>query len=314
LNYSGEVRVRNEYRHGEVETHTAIPITKADFAKINGDYKGTRISADGTHKVRTTINALIPALKGTFGGDDNKRHGYSVVYISDAKQHPRPGADAANAAAVRDQNTADEVASALDRRAAERLATRKARKVDPDAAKFQALKEAAKTGVAVVSVPQLFPTPADVARRMVEAAELSIWHRILEPSAGTGRLIEAVKATGLGFPAPMVAVEVSGALAKNLLASWKDVDVRNADFLKCNGDLGKFDRILMNPPFHNAADIEHILHALHMLRPAGRLVGICADGPRQREKLKPLASVWEELPAGTFAGTDVRAALFVINA
>jgi hypothetical protein len=69
----------------------------------------------------------------------------------------------------------------------------------------------------------------------------------------------------------------------------------------------------MNPPFDNGADIKHTLHALGFLKPHGCIVGICANGPRQQEKIKPLTEFWEELPAGTFAGTNVRAALFVIR-
>jgi uncharacterized protein YcaQ len=76
----------------------------------------------------------------------------------------------------------------------------------------------------------------------------------------------------------------------------------------------------MNPPFENGADIKHIQHAMHMLKPGGRLVAICANGPRQQAILKPLAENsggwWEDLPAGTFAeqGTNVNTALLVIEA
>ena len=49
---------------------------------------------------------------------------------------------------------------------------------------------------------------------------------------------------------------------------WNAVDVRCTDFLACNGDLGKFDRILMNPPFADGADIKHIEHAIGFLKPA----------------------------------------------
>lgn len=54
-------------------------------------------------------------------------------------------------------------------------------------------------------------------------------------------------------------------------------------------DLGSFDHVIMNPPFENANDIRHIQHAKAFLKPRGLLVAICADGPRQREKLMPLA-------------------------
>lgn len=101
-------------------------------------------------------------------------------------------------------------------------------------------------------------------------------------------------------------------LAGLLNQTCPSVSVTCANFLECNGDLGRFDRVVMNPPFENGADIKHITHALTMLKPGGRLVAICANGPRQNEQLRPLADTWEELPAGTFDGTGVRAVLLVI--
>jgi len=76
----------------------------------------------------------------------------------------------------------------------------------------------------------------------------------------------------------------------------------------------------MNPPFINGSDIKHIEHALKFLKPGGRLVAICADGPRQNATLKPIAEdsggFWEPLPAGTFKdqGTNVNTVLLTIEA
>lgn len=76
----------------------------------------------------------------------------------------------------------------------------------------------------------------------------------------------------------------------------------------------------MNPPFANGADIAHILHARRFLAPGGRLVAICAGGPRQAAKLRPLVEAcggeWEPLPAGTFkdAGTGVSTVLLTLYA
>jgi hypothetical protein len=72
----------------------------------------------------------------------------------------------------------------------------------------------------------------------------------------------------------------------------------------------------MNPPFENGADIKHITHAISFLKPGGRLVAICANGPRQNEKLRPLADTWEPLPDGTFkeSGTGVNTVLLTIDA
>jgi hypothetical protein len=54
-----------------------------------------------------------------------------------------------------------------------------------------------------------------------------------------------------------------------------------------NGELGKFDRVVMNPPFDHGADIKHVEHARKFLKPGGRLVAVVANGPRQRERLLP---------------------------
>jgi protein-L-isoaspartate O-methyltransferase len=178
-----------------------------------------------------------------------------------------------------------------------------------DAAKFEALKGSLEAGVKVVSAPQLFPTPPELAARVVELAEIGAGHSVLEPSAGTGRLLDALP-PDVGR---VVAVEINAGLARQLEASRPAADVRCADFLACNGELGLFDRIVMNPPFAGGADIAHVRHALGKLAPGGRLVAIVANGPRQREKLMPEAEEWVDLPAGSFesSGTGVHAAIAV---
>lgn len=180
---------------------------------------------------------------------------------------------------------------------------------DPERANVEAMRDTLKAGIQVQAVNQLFPTPRELAARMVDEAGIQPGHKVLEPSAGTGVLLEAARAAG----GVTTAVEIDYRLADRLRASFDDV--RQADFLQCNGDLGTFDRIIMNPPFENGADIKHIQHARGMLREGGRLVAICANGPRQREQLMPEASSWEDLPAGTFEaqGTSVNVALVTFD-
>jgi len=66
-----------------------------------------------------------------------------------------------------------------------------AQKVKPDERRtdVEAMRATVKAGVQVVTAPQLFPTPPDLAARTVS---LAIGMRLLEPSAGTGRLLEAL--------------------------------------------------------------------------------------------------------------------------
>jgi protein-L-isoaspartate O-methyltransferase len=113
-------------------------------------------------------------------------------------------------------------------------------------------------------------------------------------------------------------VEINPTLVAGLkeMADRRELaDCRCGDFLEMNGELGTFDRIVMNPPFADAADIRHILHARAKLKPGGRLVAICANGPRQRAALGPIADAWIDLPAGSFkeSGTGVNAAIVVMG-
>jgi methylase of polypeptide subunit release factors len=198
---------------------------------------------------------------------------------------------------------------------------------EAEAAPFLALEQAAKTGVKIVVAPQLFPTPPELAARMAGEADV-IGKRILEPSAGTGNLIRAIANAATGFDCirSITAVEYNHTLVSQLIdqrdktvyANGDNFKVVCGDFLEQNGNLGKFDRIVMNPPFINGSDIKHIKHAAGFLADGGRLVALCANGPRQREILKPMAEEsggwWEDLPAGSFAeqGTNVNVAMLLI--
>ncbi|MCX2694976.1 DUF3560 domain-containing protein [Pseudomonas sp. DCB_CB] len=185
-----------------------------------------------------------------------------------------------------------------------------------ESSKFDAMRDTLRAGVQVVAVPQLLPTPTALAARMVKIAGIEEGDEVLEPSFGTQRILRAIRA--YGPRCKTTAVEVSHALVNKAGFVCADT-VLCADFLALDS-LGKFDRIIMNPPFANAVDIKHIERAASLLRPGGRLVAICAAGPRQAAALRPLADktggLWEELPDGTFAesGTNVRTVLLTINA
>ena len=162
---------------------------------------------------------------------------------------------------------------------------------------------------------QIFETPPEVAQQMIGLAEIDIEHtsingdvyRILEPSAGTGNLLRAMP-----YGPQRVAVEIDHENAEKLKGL---AEVYEMDFLQCNGNLGHFDRVIMNPPFKNGMDIKHIEHAEAHLKPGGRLVALCANGPRQQAAFQDRADYWEELPAGSFKaeGTNVSVALMVLT-
>ena len=142
---------------------------------------------------------------------------------------------------------------------------------------------------------------------MIFLAEIEPEHRILEPSAGTGNLLRAMP-----YGPSRVAIEIDHDNAEKLAGL---AVVHEMDFLQSNGVLGQFDRIVMNPPFKNGVDIKHINHAETYLKPGGKLVALCANGPRQRAEFKDRADHWEELPAKSFKaeGTNVNVALMVLT-
>lgn len=160
-----------------------------------------------------------------------------------------------------------------------------------------------------VSSHQLFQTPMAVAERMASILGPLDGMRCLEPSAGLGRLVDACEG------GDWTLVEQSPDLCRHLYA--RNARLIQGDFLACGVARlgGLFDRVLMNPPLSNAADILHVKHAMQLTSHGGRIVSICANGPRQRRVLMPIATIWIDLPAGAFreAGTNVATAIAVID-
>lgn len=291
LNYPGKVTYRNRYT-GDVITTEQVGITKAQYAAIGNDYKGTRLSADGTHRTRSAMH--VPG---------QERYASVAVYLTDSKFHERP--EPGEPTPPKEKAPRPMLHENDDPPAARPAP-------DPRREQMQAMKDQLRAGVQVVSAPQLFPTPPELAERMVELAGIEPGMRVLEPSAGTGALIEAMPEG-----AHVVAVEINNGLCRRLNTMPKVATTIQADFLDMNGATpdAAFDRVVMNPPFEKGADIKHIERARALLKPGGRLVALCANGPRQREKLMPLADFWEDLPPGTFKeqGTNVNVALLVIE-
>lgn len=173
--------------------------------------------------------------------------------------------------------------------------------------RFQALAQRHESGNAprAVSAYQLFQTPATVASQMVALLTLKGGERILEPSAGLGRLLDALPSNR----GEVVAVESAAACTGELFRQNREgVRIMQRDFLTLEPqEIGYFNVVVMNPPFHMRADIRHIEHARNFLMPGGCLVAICMNTHHRTTRLKPDAVEWIELPAETFAkeGTHV---------
>ncbi len=277
-----------------------IEMTSEEWKRKHSDYKVIRrVQATEEHGAYRYRIGFVP------GGSYKQ----AQIFITDAKLVNRPAPEATEPVKF-------EVKKEIPAPAPVKM-----REPDHEEAAFKAMKDQLKNGgVKVVSAPQLFPTPVDLAARMVDMAQLEIGNRVLEPSAGTGRILEALPGVVPFVPArqtalDVVAVEINHSLVSLIEKSGLAGEVKQADFLECNGDLGKFDAVIMNPPFENAVDIKHITKAIDMLKPGGRLVAICANGPRQNAQLRPIVEAaggsWEVLPADTFkeSGTSVNTVL-----
>lgn len=185
--------------------------------------------------------------------------------------------------------------------------------MDEERARFQRLARE-DSAPRVVSSFNLFQSPEPLAARLAELLQPT--GRILEPSAGLGRLYRAVRA--IAPDVPITLVEIAPDCCRELyLQTEADpaATLVQGDFLAIDaGRLGTFDRIVANPPFKLGRDIRHIRRMLDLLAPGGRLVSLCAAGPRQREQLAPLGQ-WIDLPPGSFTseGTGVNAAILVIE-
>lgn len=178
--------------------------------------------------------------------------------------------------------------------------------------RFDAIANRHTNGTAPVAVSgwNLFPTPPEIARRMVELGDVHDGDTVLEPSAGTGRILDQ-----LPVWARATAVEILPALQQHLFAAYPRVTLKTGDFLaRTLADLGgPFDRVIMNPPFQRGADVKHILHARDMLAPGGLLVALCYDGVTQRKRLQPLAASWEPLPARSFRSEGTGAGVVLLT-
>ena len=163
-----------------------------------------------------------------------------------------------------------------------------------------------------------FPTPKIIVDSLLEIAELKRGMRVLEPSAGQG----AISIPCLKMGAKVDCIELMEENFKVLATDSRYGSLTQADFLKVVPD-PVYDRVIMNPPFMNQADIKHVSHALDFLKEGGILVSVMASSVTFRDnnltknfRLLVEASGGEvfELPEGSFkeSGTMVNTVIVKI--
>lgn len=179
--------------------------------------------------------------------------------------------------------------------------------------------------IADKSIPGFFPTPTAIANWMVEHVEIEQGDSVLEPSAGDGALLAAVRR--VNPDCKLDAIEVHPALCELLTA--KGFAPQQLDFLDFfPTDL--YSIVMMNPPFEARTgvgwqDIAHVRHAYeNCLAADGVLVSIVSRGSLQRkdnqstafqEWLSELGAEINNLPNGAFSssGTSVNTSLIVLE-
>jgi predicted RNA methylase len=291
--------IANRWNRGAFDTLKQIELTSEQYKKVHEDQKGTR-TIDNSHRIR------IARVEFNEAGEIKRFASYNAptvaVFLTDSKTHPKPAA----------------IEPTPPTPPAPRPEYKPYVKSETEQ-KIAAVQQSLDLGVQVAVAPQLFPTPADLAARVIEAADIRPGDSVLEPSAGTGALIEAVDAMGLaGY---CKAVEISRPLADGLAARFKGWTVNSGNFLDMQPDaLDCFDKIVMNPPFANQQDIDHVIHALGFLKEGGKLVAIISAGVefRQdkkaqgfRELVERMGGTIERLPDDSFkqSGTGVNTVL-----
>ncbi|HHX8481368.1 TPA: PLxRFG domain-containing protein [Vibrio diabolicus] len=165
-----------------------------------------------------------------------------------------------------------------------------------------------------------FPTPEAEVKKLIDLADIKPGMKVLEPSAGMGHIADQIAAlNGVDLDVGELAFTLSELLEE------KGHNVVAGDFLEYNaGEI--YDRIVMNPPFSNDADIHHINHALTMLKDGGKLVAITSSmaGNRGNTTNKNFRRYLDEvgaeeinLDAGTFKNslnpTNVATKIIVIE-
>lgn len=154
------------------------------------------------------------------------------------------------------------------------------------------------------NIPGYFPTPKNIVDQMIELADIEPGMKVLEPSAGKGNIADALRQTG----ADVDVVEPAYALRQILEA--KGHNLVGTDFLEHTGE---YERIVMNPPFENGQDIDHVRHAYELLKPGGKLVAIMSEGSffrsdkkavAFREWLDEVGGISEPLPEGAFKSSE----------
>lgn len=168
--------------------------------------------------------------------------------------------------------------------------------------------EKQRAGTAVSKDLQYYPTPAAIVKTIIGGLYNVKGQRVLEPSCGCGRFMDALRASG----ADVVGCEVDPVRAA--MCEAKGHRVMRMNFLE-TVPTPDFDRVVMNPPFYGRHYAKHVRHALKFLKPGGTLTAILPITARHDHgQLDDLNPRWSDLPVGSFSesGTNINTTVATI--
>lgn len=163
-----------------------------------------------------------------------------------------------------------------------------------------------RPGTAVSKDLQYYPTPSEVVERVITGVYIEKGEKVLEPSCGCGRFLDALRKAG----ADAVGVEVDPSRVAEARA--KGHKVMLANFLE-TVPTPIYDRVIMNPPFYGQHYAKHVNHAFNFLKPGGTLTAILPITARYDHGL--LDGRWEDLPVGSFreSGTNINTTVLTMR-
>lgn len=175
------------------------------------------------------------------------------------------------------------------------------------------------------------PTPAPLADLLVEWVDPQPGDVILEPEAGTGRIVEAVRrAEKRAHIACYELLETNREVLSEMAEDYGgddegDLKILGDNFLSADPSKSTaYDGCAMNPPFEKGADIRHVRHAIRFVKTGKHLAAIVSAGAMFRSDKAAVEfrafvaqhGTIEALPDGSFAaeGTGVRTAIVRLTA
>lgn len=161
---------------------------------------------------------------------------------------------------------------------------------------------------------QYYPTPQAVVDHVLRDFYKIEGQKVLEPSCGCGRFMDALASMG----ANVFGIEVDAGRAE--LCRQNGHRVMTANFLETVPN-PVYDRVVMNPPFYGKHYAKHVIHALKFLKPGGILTAILPITARYDhgalDHLLPAGKwkqPWSDLPVGSFreSGTNINTTILTL--